>query len=269
MLSVRRRPSSHSPANSSFLARASEEICMKIMNKQLSRTPTPNVAAIQREIKSGVGGSIAFQFKWICKASCCPTSELTAKHTERRRCKCPVTGVQCGLFFFLPSFPASSEGGRWMNSGVARATRRCKRPIRKCVNTGEKNDGTRLGEVTRVDRRVRPELKDAKMKAKKKKQESIHRPYLEVSAPHAAGANTSTGNTGQMHACMHCIKLSGSLFFRGISKHIPEYMHATHTSAAPPQQCLTREVIDFDAWYTGVKNEVKLTVGCRLGRKSQ
>lgn len=177
------------------------------MNKQLSRTPTPNVAAIQREIKSGVGGSIAFQFKWICKASCCPTSELTAKHTERRRCKGPVTGVQCGLFFFLPSFPASSEGGRWMNSGVARATRRCKRPIRKCVNTGEKNDGTRLGEVTRVDRRVRSELKAAKMKAKKKKkQESIHRPYLEVSAPHAAGANTSTGNTGQMHALHKAVR---------------------------------------------------------------
>lgn len=35
------------------------------------------------------------------------------------------------------------------------------------------------------------------------------------------------------------------------------------------QQCLTREVIDFNAWYTGVKNEMKLTVGCRLWRKSQ
>lgn len=46
-------------------------------------------------------------------------------------------------------------------------------------------------------------------------------------------------------------------------------MHATHTNAVQPQQCLTREVIDFDGWYTAVKNEVKLTVGCRLpGKKS-
>lgn len=67
-----------------------------------------------------------------------------------------------------------------------------------------------------------------------------------------------------MHARMHFIRPSGSLSFRRISKHIPEYMHATHTNAVQPQQCLTREVIDFDAWYTGVKNEVKLTVGCRL-----
>lgn len=35
------------------------------------------------------------------------------------------------------------------------------------------------------------------------------------------------------------------------------------------RQCLTREVIDFNACYTAVKNEVKLTVGCRLWRKSQ
>ncbi len=43
-------------------------------------------------------------------------------------------------------------------------------------------------------------------------------------------------------------------------------MQRTHRQL---QQCLTREVIDFNAWYTGVKNEVKLTVGCRLWRRSQ
>lgn len=45
-------------------------------------------------------------------------------------------------------------------------------------------------------------------------------------------------------------------------------MHATCTHRQL-KQCLTREVIDFNAWYTGVKNEVKLTVGCRLWRRSQ
>lgn len=35
------------------------------------------------------------------------------------------------------------------------------------------------------------------------------------------------------------------------------------------QQCLTTEVIDFNAWYTGVRNAVKLTVGWRLWRRSQ
>lgn len=45
-------------------------------------------------------------------------------------------------------------------------------------------------------------------------------------------------------------------------------MRNTH-KRGQSQQCLTREVIDFDAWYTGVKNEVKLTVGCRLWKKSQ
>lgn len=61
-----------------------------------------------------------------------------------------------------------------------------------------------------------------------------------------------------------CIKLSGSLAFHRISKHFVEYEHATHTHNGQLQQCLTREVIDFNAWYTGVKNEVKLTVGCKL-----
>lgn len=44
------------------------------------------------------------------------------------------------------------------------------------------------------------------------------------------------------------------------------YMQHTHRQL---QRCLTREVIDFNACYTGVRNEVKLTVGCRLWRRSQ
>lgn len=149
-----------------------------------------------------------------------------------------------------------------MNSSVARVMRRCKRTIGKKTARGGSRE-------TRVNRRDESCRKKKLPKKKKQDQQSIVRPYRRVPAPPAAGNYTPTGATEQMHACMHCIKPSGSLSFRRISKHIREYMHTTHTIALQPRQCLTREVIDFDAWYTGVKNEVKLTVGCRLWKKSQ
>lgn len=130
--------------------------------------------------------------------------------------------------------------------------------------------GSERSRETRANGRARDELKATK-KSPKKTRSTINpeTSSFGLCPLHSWQKTRPQETTEQVHECMHYIRPSGSLSFRRISKHVPEYMHATHTNAVQPQQCLTREVIDFDAWYTGVKNEVKLTVGCRLWKKSQ
>lgn len=95
--------------------------------------------------------------------------------------------------------------------------------------------------------------------------DSQSRDLIILSPPYTPLPHTPIGTLANIQACMY-IKLSGSLALRRISKHFLGFVHGTHTHRQL-QWCLTSEVIDFNAWYTGAKNEVELTVGYRLWKK--